>query len=82
MRSNGTTTLNGKLGYRVSNDTRIEVIGFNLLNSKHSAIDYAVDSYYYPSGSTAPTPERDAGPYRVFHPIEPLNFRVMLITRY
>jgi len=78
LRSNGTTTLNGKLGYRVSNDTRIEVIGFNLLNSKQSAIDYAVDSYT-PPGSTTPLPD---GTYRVFHPIEPLNFRVMLITRY
>ncbi len=78
LRSNGTTTLNGKLGYRVSNDTRIEVIGFNLLNSKQSAIDYAVDSYT-PPDSTTPLPD---GSYRVFHPIEPLNFRVMLITRY
>jgi hypothetical protein len=78
MRSNGTTTLNGKLGYRVSNDTRIELIGFNLLNSKQSAIDYAVDSYT-PPGSTTPLP---SGTYRVFHPIEPINFRVMLITRY
>ncbi|NDC09554.1 MAG: TonB-dependent receptor [Oxalobacteraceae bacterium] len=78
MRSNGTTTLNGKLGYRVSNDTRIELIGFNLLNSKQSAIDYAVDSYT-PPGSTTPLPN---GTYRVFHPIEPINFRVMLITRY
>jgi hypothetical protein len=78
MRSNGTTTLNGKLGYRVSNDTRIELIGFNLLNSRHSAIDYAVDSYT-PPGSTTPLAD---GTYRVFHPIEPINFRVMLITRY
>ena len=78
MRSDGTTTLNGKLGYRVSNDTRIELIGFNLLNSKQSAIDYAVDSYT-PPGSTTPLP---SGTYRVFHPIEPINFRVMLITRY
>ena len=79
LRSNGTTTLNGKLGYRVSNDTRIELIGFNLLNSRHSAIDYAVDSYTHPAGSTT---LQNGGPYRVFHPIEPLNFRVMLITRY
>jgi hypothetical protein len=80
LRSNGTTTLNGKLGYRVSNDTRIELIGFNLLNSKQSAIDYAVDSYTPPGTTTALSPAD--GPYRVFHPIEPINFRVMLITRY
>ena len=45
LRSDSTTTLNGKLGYRVSNDTKIELIGFNLLNTQSSAIDYAVDSY-------------------------------------
>jgi len=82
LRSNSTTTLNGRLGYRINSDTRIELIGFNLLNSKHSEIDYAADSYYYPAGSTANQPERRDGPYRVFHPIEPINFRVMLITRY
>ena len=79
LRSNSTTTLNGRLGYRINNDTRIELIGFNLLNSKHSAIDYAVDSYYYPAGSTT---LQNGGPYRVFHPIESISFRVMLITRY
>jgi len=79
LRSNSTTTLNGRLSYRISNDTRIELIGFNLLNSMHSAIDYAVDGYTFQGvagGLGAP------GPYRVFHPIEPINFRVMLITRY
>ena len=79
LRSNSTTTLNGRLGYRISNDTRLELIGFNLLNSKHSAIDYAVDSYTFQGGAGG---LGAAGPYRVFHPIEPINFRVMLITRY
>ncbi|MFM7670389.1 MAG: hypothetical protein ACKO71_07540, partial [Betaproteobacteria bacterium] len=65
-------------GYRVSNDTRIELIGFNLLNSRQSAIDYAVDSYTFRGQVRDPA----AGPYRVFHPIEPLSFRVMLITHY
>lgn len=79
LRSNSTTTLNGKLGYRVNKDTKIELIGFNLLNSQHSAIDYAVDGYYYPAGSNN---QLSDGPYRVFHPIESRSFRVMLITRY
>jgi len=43
VRSDATTTLNGKLGYRVDKDTKIELIGFNLLDSKHSAIDYYSD---------------------------------------
>jgi len=79
FRSNSTTTLNGRLGYRISNDTRIELIGFNLLNSKHSAIDYYSDSYSFNHQGV------DLGSGlkgRVFHPIEPISFRVMLITRY
>ena len=77
MRSDSTTTLNGKVGYRVSKDTKIEFIGFNLLNTQSSAIDYAVDSYTGVGGTS-----NTVGPYRVFHPIESRTFRVMLITRY
>lgn len=77
MRSDSTTTLNGKLGYRVNKDTKIEFIGFNLLNTQSSAIDYAVDSYTGVGGTS-----NTNGPYRVFHPIESRAFRVVLITRY
>jgi len=76
LRSNSTATVNGKLGYKVNKDTKIELVGFNLLNSEHSAIDYAVDSYTNTNGL------QSSGPYRVFHPIEPRSFRVLLITRY
>lgn len=78
LRSNSTATVNGKLGYKVNKDTKIELVGFNLLNSEHSAIDYGVNSYT-PVGSSTPLPD---GQYRVFHPIEPRSFRVLLITRY
>ena len=77
LRSNSTATVNGKLGYKVNKDTKIELVGFNLLNSEHSAIDYAVDTYTGVGGTS-----NTAGPYRVFHPIEPRSFRVLLITRY
>ena len=77
MRSDSTTTLNGKVGYRVNKDTKIEFIGFNLLNTQSSAIDYAVDSYTGVGGTS-----NTNGPYRVFHPIESRAFRVVLITRY
>jgi hypothetical protein len=77
LRSDPTTTINGKFGYRISKDTKIEFIGFNLLNTKSSAIDYAVDSYTGVGGTS-----NTVGPYRVFHPIESRAFRVMLITRY
>jgi hypothetical protein len=79
IRSDGTTTLNGRVSYRVNNDTRLELVGFNLLNSQHSAIDYYNDSYTFDHNG------RNLGSGlsgRVFHPVEPINFRVVLITRY
>ena len=74
VRSKATSTLNGKFGYQISRDTKIELIGFNLLNSQHSAIDYYNDSYTF-NGTSG-----NSG--RVFHPVESRSFRVMLITRY
>jgi outer membrane cobalamin receptor len=74
VRSEATTTLNGKLGYRISKDTKVELIGFNLLNSQHSAIDYYSDSYTF-NGTGG-----QSG--RVFHPIESRSFRAVLITRF
>ncbi|MFZ4693438.1 MAG: hypothetical protein ACOYL2_13130, partial [Burkholderiaceae bacterium] len=61
-----------------------EFIGFNLLNTQSSAIDYAVGSYTGKdsSGNNTVTNSEAGGPYRVFHPIESRTFRVMLITRY
>ncbi len=74
VRSDATTTLNGRLRYRVDQKTSIELLGFNLLDSKNSAIDYYNDSYTFNGVSGL------SG--RVFHPIETRNFRLMLITRY
>jgi len=74
VRSDATTTLNGRLRYRVDQKTSIELLGFNLLDSQNSAIDYYNDSYTFNGVSGL------SG--RVFHPIEPRNFRLMLVTRY
>ncbi len=74
VRSEGTTTLNGRLGYRVSRDTQIELAGFNLLDSRQSAIDYYNGSYTFNGVSGL------AG--RVFHPIESRHFRLVLVQRY
>lgn len=74
VRSKGTTTVNGRLRYRVDQKTSIELLGFNLLDSQQAAIEYYNDSYTFNGVSGL------SG--RVFHPIEPRNFRVMLITRY
>ena len=74
VRSESTMTLNGKLGYKLSKDSKIEVMGFNLLNSQNSAIDYYNASYTSSLGSG------QSG--KVFHPMEPRTFRLMLVTRY
>ncbi len=74
VRSDSTTTLNGRLRYRINELTSVELLGFNLLDSKQSAIDYYNDSYTFNGVSGL------SG--RVFHPIEPRNFRVALITRF
>ena len=70
----GTATLNGKLGYRISRDTQLELSGFNLLDSKQSAIDYYNSSYTFNGVSGL------SG--RVFHPVESRHFRLVLVTRY
>lgn len=74
VRSEGTATLNGKLGYRISRDTQIELSGFNLLDSRQSAIDYYNGSYTFNGVSGL------AG--RVFHPVESRHFRLVLVQRY
>ncbi len=74
VRSDATTTVNGRLRYRIDERSAVELLGFNLLDSRHAAIDYYSDSYSFGGQSGL------SG--RVFHPIEPRNFRVVLITRY
>jgi hypothetical protein len=76
VRSSGTTTLNGRIGYRISNNTKIELEGFNLANRKDSAIDY-----YYASR----LPNEPAGSATDdihFHPIESRSFRLTLNTNF
>ena len=71
VRSHSSTTLNGRLGYRINPKTRIEVEGFNLTNRRVSAIDY-----YYTSqlrGEAEPVDDLH------FHPIESRSFRVTLV---
>ena len=68
VRSQASTTLNGRIGYRIGKDMQVELEGFNLTNRRDSAIDY-----YYASqlaGETAPREDIH------FHPIEPRSFRV------
>jgi outer membrane receptor protein involved in Fe transport len=70
VRSRSTTTLNGRVGYRISRNVRVDFEGFNLTNRRDSAIDY-----YYASrlpGEAAAVDDIH------FHPIEPRSFRVNL----
>ncbi len=67
-RSNSTTTLNGRIGYRITPKMRVELEGYNLINRKDAAIDY----YYESRLSNEPAPVTEAH----FHPIESRSFRV------
>jgi outer membrane receptor protein involved in Fe transport len=74
VRSRASTTLNGRLGYRVNRDLRLELEGFNLTNRRASAIDY-----YYASqlrGESAPRADVH------FHPIEARSFRLTLVRNW
>lgn len=75
VRSDGTRTVNGRLGYRIDKNTQLELVGFNLFGREDSAIDY-----YGAYDATGIGGNATSG--RVFHPIEPRTFRLILITRY
>lgn len=68
VRSAPSSTLNGRIGYRIGKDMRIELEGFNLTNRGDSAIDY-----YYESRLAN---EAQAVDDIHFHPIEPRSFRL------
>ena len=71
VRSKATSTINGRVGYKISPKLKVELEAFNLINRKASAIDY-----YY--GSRLPN-EPTAGADDIhFHPIESRSFRVSL----
>jgi outer membrane cobalamin receptor len=74
VRSRASTTLNGRLGYRVNRDLRLELEGFNLTNRHASAIDY----YYASQLRGEAAPRQDVH----FHPIEARTFRVTLVKNW
>ncbi|MDQ6683871.1 MAG: TonB-dependent receptor [Pseudomonadota bacterium] len=74
-RSRSTTTLNGRVGYKINRSVRVELEGFNLSNRKASAIDY-----YYTSRLRG---EPAAGVNDVhFHPVESRSFRVSTVINF
>ena len=74
VRSRGTRTVNGRIGYRISKRTHIELEGFNLTNRRDSAIEY----YYASRLSGEAEPVDDIH----FHPIESRTFRLTLNTTF
>ena len=74
-RSNSTTSLNARVGYRFNPKMRVELDGFNLTNRRASAIDY-----FY----TSRLPGEAAGGVESihFHPIESRSFRLSLVVNF
>ncbi|TXI25780.1 MAG: TonB-dependent receptor [Nitrosomonas sp.] len=75
VRSNHTMTLNGQIGYKISDNVRVIMQAFNLLNTKAHAIDY-----YY----TSRLPGESLGGINDlhFHPIESRSFRLNLVMNF
>jgi outer membrane cobalamin receptor len=74
VRSHASTTLNGRIGYRIAKDLRLELEGFNLLNKRVSSIDY----YYASQLRGEAEPHEDIH----FHPLESRSFRLTLIKNW
>ncbi len=69
VRSSSTAQFNGRIGYRVNRDMKLELEGFNLGNRRASSIDYLYQSRL--------PGERAAGYMDVhFHPLESRSFRL------
>jgi hypothetical protein len=74
VRSHASTTLNGRIGYRIAKDLRLELEGFNLFEKRVSSIDY-----YYASRLRG---ESAAHEDIHFHPLESRSFRLTLIKNW
>jgi len=70
VRSKSTTTINGRIGYKLAASWKLEVEGFNLANRQASAIDY-----FYASRLQG---EAEGSEDVHFHPAESRSFRVSL----
>jgi outer membrane cobalamin receptor len=70
VRSQASTTLNGRVGYKINKGLQVELEAFNLTNRRDSAIDY-----YYASQLAGELSPRDD---IHFHPIEPRSLRMTL----
>ncbi|MDB5961740.1 MAG: TonB-denpendent receptor, partial [Massilia sp.] len=74
VRSHSSTTLNGRIGYKIDGKTRLELEGFNLTDRQTSAIDY----YYASQLPGEAAPREDVH----FHPLESRSFRLTLVRNW
>ena len=74
VRSHATTTLNGRLGYRINGSTNVTLEGYNLANRRAAAVDYLYRSRL--AGEAAASDDVH------FHPIESRSLRVTLNTTF
>ncbi|ATQ75430.1 TonB-dependent receptor [Massilia violaceinigra] len=74
VRAPGSTTMNGRIGYRIASGLLLEIEGFNLTNRRNAAI-----TYYYES--RLPN-ESEARQDVHFHPIESRSLRLTLVKKW
>ncbi len=75
VRSKSTTSLNGRIGFKITPSIKIALEGYNLTNSRNSAIDY-----YYTSRLPG---EPSGGVDDVhFHPLESRSFRATMVIEF
>lgn len=74
IRSKASSTLNGRISYKIHSGLRIELEGFNLSNRRDSAIDYFYASQL--KGEAAPHEDIH------FHPLESRSFRLMVVKTF
>ncbi|MDC8758960.1 TonB-dependent receptor [Janthinobacterium fluminis] len=74
VRSAPSLTLNGRIGYRIDRDLRVELEAFNLSNRRASAIDY----FYASRLKGEAEPVEDVH----FHPLESRSLRLTLVKNF
>ncbi|MYM72401.1 TonB-dependent receptor [Duganella sp. FT134W] len=74
VRSDASITLNGRLGWKIRKDLRLELEAFNITNRHDSAIDYYYESQL--KGEAAPVSDIH------FHPIESRSVRATLFKNF
>ena len=71
VRSSSTATFNGRIGYKINKDLRVELEGYNLMDRKAAAIDY-----FYTSRLQGEPAGGVNGVH--FHPLESRSFRLSI----